>query len=259
MTTVIPPLPGRRFRPRAALASVRRLLADPDDTVRAIEVFYAIGRGEFERGFQRLLRTPEGRRLLEERPDLLAAVRDRRTLSALPEQSLGHVYLRYLEVNGFDPEALLALNRETVDRLVAEDGLPPLDPARAWWRDRTILAHDFAHVLTGYDTDDLGEAALLGFALGQLPGLATGLLALGASVEIGRQLGVRWWAHEREALQRGRRACWLPALRYEALLALPLATVRTRVGLSPMEEAHPGGLLDDASAGFRRRPRRAAS
>jgi ubiquinone biosynthesis protein COQ4 len=240
MTTAIPPLPGRRFRPRAALASVRRLLEDPDDTERAIEVFYAIGRGEFERGFQRLCRDAQGRRLLRERPDLLARVGDRAALAALPADSLGRAYLAYLEANGFDPAVLVALNQRVVERLMREDGLPPLDPARAWWRDRTILAHDFAHVLTGQRTDDAGEASLLTFGLAQLPGLATGLLAAGATLEMLRRTGWPWLVHERAVWRSARRARWLAARPYEQWLGLPLARVRARTRLTPAHELAAG-------------------
>ena len=114
---------------------------------------------------------------------------------------------------------------------------------RTWFRDRSILAHDLFHVLTGYPTDDVGEATLLAFSLAQFGGGAQALLTLGAAVDCSRARGWRFLAYDFRAWQRGRRAAWLVALPWEELLPLRLDTVRRLAGVEPPEEAHPEGIL----------------
>jgi hypothetical protein len=60
----IPPAPPLATRWRRAFRSMRELFADSDDTEKAMDFFYAIGRREFERNFQRFAATPQGRALL---------------------------------------------------------------------------------------------------------------------------------------------------------------------------------------------------
>jgi ubiquinone biosynthesis protein COQ4 len=244
MKPEIPPPPPRQpTRWRRALAELRALLADPDDTDRAVSLIYAFGGSEFERSFQRFAASAAGRALLEARPSLLAALSDREALARLPEGSLGRAYLEYLERNGFQPDGLLAVQARVQALWQREEGVPPLDPLRSWYRDRTILMHDLFHVLTDYGTDELGEGTLLAFSLAQLPGRGQAFLTVGAALEAWRALGWRWLAYDFRAWRRGRQAAWLPALPFEELLPLRLDTVRRLAGVAEALEAHPGGVL----------------
>jgi len=236
-----PPLPPRRW-PRA-LRALRALLADPDDTERAFEFLFAVGPRDFERSFQRFVSRPEGPRLLAEGSDLARVLSDREALAALPEDSLGRAYLAYLDRNGFAPAGLLEIQARVEGRLVARGELPRIDPARAWFRSRGILAHDLFHVLTDYGTDDVGEATLLAFSLGQVRGRGQAVLTLGAALDVWRGLGAPWPGYALRAWRRGRRAVWLAALPWEELLPMRLATVRQLVGIEPTSAAHPGGVL----------------
>jgi ubiquinone biosynthesis protein COQ4 len=243
MSLEIPPPPPRQpTRWRRALAELRALIADPDDTDRAVSLMYALGTREFEKSFQRFVASPGGRALLEARPSLLAALSDRAALARLDEGSLGRAYLDYLARNGFEPGGLLEVQAR-VEASWADEGMPTLDPLRSWFRDRTILMHDLFHVLTDYGTDELGEGTLLAFSLAQLPGRGQAFLTLGAALEVWRALGRRWLAYDFRAWRRGRRAAWLPALPWEELLPLPLGTVRRLAGVGEAREAHPHGVL----------------
>ncbi len=233
--------------PRAWRA-FRALMDDPDDTGRAMDFGFAIGQHEQDAQFRRFARHPEGRALLSERPDLGAHLADRGALARLPEGSLGRSYLTYLDANGFEPLAIVELHREVRSRWVAEGALPPLDAARAWYHDRLILLHDVHHVVTGYDTDGVGEAVLLAFTLGQRGGRAQRLLTVGAATELMRQHGWRVLRSEMGAWRRGRGAACLDLVRWEALLGQPLSSVQTMVGLAPFERAHPGGLPREVAA-----------
>ena len=235
------PPPREPLRWRRAWRSLRELLADSHDTEKAVDFNYAIGRNDFERSFQRFLRTPGGRRLLERRPSLADALSDRAGLERMPDGSLGRAYLTYLDRNGFTATSLLAVERRVRERWEREAGVPALDPLRAWFRDRTIVSHDLFHVVTGYGTDDVGEATLLAFSLAQTGGRANALLTAGAAVEVWRYLGSRWLGYVFRSWRRGRRAS-LTELPWEELLPLPLDAVRQLARVEPSEKAHPRGI-----------------
>jgi len=238
-----PSPPPQPVRWRRALRELRALLDNPDDTDRAVDFMYALGTREFERNFQRFAAGASGRALLAERSSLLAALSDRARLAALPAGSLGRAYLAYLEANGFEPGGLLEVQRRVQARWEREEGAPALDPLRAWFRDRTLLAHDLFHVLTDYGTDEIGEATLLAFTLAQLGGRGQAVLTAGAALEAARALGWRWLLYDYRAWRRGRRAAWLVALPWEELLPLRLDTVRRLAGVAESREAHPRGVL----------------
>lgn len=215
-----------------AARSLRELVRDPESTEKAFDVLFAIGRGDFERQYRRFESDPEGARLLSERPSLVEALSDRVALTKLPEGSFGRAYLAYLDRNGFEPDGLVKVERVVRARWEKEDGLAVLDEPRSWYRDRTIVMHDLFHVLTGKDTDPPGEGALLWFTQAQLGGGANLFLSIGATLQLMRFRGVEWLREVRRAWREGRRARRLATLRFEELLPLPLATVRSlaRIG-----------------------------
>ncbi len=171
------------------------------------------------------------------------ALADRAALARLPAPSFGRAYLAFLEANGFQAMALLELQKRVEARWDAEEGVPRLDPVRAWFRERFVLAHDLHHVLTGYGTDDVGEATLLTFTLAQAPGRGQALLTVGAAFEVRRHLGWSFLGYDFRAWRRGRRAAQLAAAPWEELLPLRLESVRRLLGIAPAREAHPGGIL----------------
>jgi ubiquinone biosynthesis protein COQ4 len=244
-TPEIPPPPANfaKRRWRRAFRALRELIGDPDDTAKALDVSFAIGTRDFERGFQRFARSTAGRALLAERPSLAAALSDRAALERLRPDSFGRAYLEYLDASGFRATGLLELQNETQARWERDDDLPRIDPIRAWYRDRVTLAHDLFHVVTGYGTDELGEATLLAFSQAQLGGVGNALLTAGAAFEVFRRLGFRWIRYELRAWRRGLRAPSLVALPWEEMLPLRLTTVRRLARVDEPEDAHPGGIL----------------
>jgi len=240
----IPPSPPRQpLRWRRAFSEMRALIRTPEETDHAIHLVYALGAPEFERNFLRFATSASGAALLAERPSLLAALSNRASLARLPEASLGRAYLDYLDANGFAPGGLLEVQERVQAHWEGEEGIPVLDPLRAWFRERTLLAHDLFHLLSGYGTDELGEATLLAFTLAQLGGRAQTLLTLGAALEVWRTLGWRWLLYDFRAWRRGRSASWLVALPWEELLPLRVETVRRLAGVPDAAEAHPHGVL----------------
>jgi ubiquinone biosynthesis protein COQ4 len=226
-----------RIRPLEALTALRRLLADPDDTQKALDVTFALDGDYSERQICKLANSREGRRLLAERPPLLDLLSDDAALAALPEGSFGRAYRDHLQRYGLDPSKIVELYRSSAS-------YPDRDAAQTWLVERENLIHDLSHVLSGYGSDGLGEAALLAFTIGQQYRPSRLLLTVGASLEVIRRFGLRWLPYVWRAWRRGRRAADLVTLPYEELLPLPLDAVRRAVGIDPPEQAHPGGVLE---------------
>jgi ubiquinone biosynthesis protein COQ4 len=196
------------------------LLADPDDLPRVFTLIDALSGRTTERLVARLARDEAGATLLEQRPDLVARLRDRDALRALPEGSLGRAYLRFVEDEGISAEGIIAAAEE--GRLAAEAS----DPRLQWARQRMRDTHDLWHALTGYQGDVAGEVALLAFSLGQVRNPGVAVIVLTALV---RGLARSHGALVLDGFVRGTRAAWLPAQRWEELLELPLAEVRARL------------------------------
>lgn len=231
---------------RRAARALRALIGDTSRTDLAFEVTYALGGNSGERLFQRFLAHPDALRLLAERPALLAALADREALATLPAGSLGRAYLDFLRAGDLSAEGLVEAS-ETAER--------PQDAGadRQWFFDRLRDNHDLWHVLTGYGRDEAGEAANLAFTLGQTSDTGVAFMVLAAAV-IGPMVpevspdGVRlgwfhWQQYLYRAWRRGRRATFLPAVRFEELLREPLAEVRRALAVEPAEITHPGGIV----------------
>ena len=216
--------PGR-MQPVRALRLLARVLRDPRDTELVFELFGAVGGDDGPRHFRDFLCAPDGPRLLRARSDLVAALADETTLARLPADSLGGAYLAAMRARGFLPSSLLAIR----DRVQADTAKE--DAEHEWFYERINVQHDLWHVLTGYGTDPLGEAALLAFSQAQIPNRSFPLLLAGAVLKGPRDWRLSWPRYLWRAYRRGRRAQLLTAAPLEEMLALPLAEVRERLGV----------------------------
>jgi ubiquinone biosynthesis protein COQ4 len=242
-----------RFQPRRAFRLLREVMRNPDDTDTVFAFFEAVGGNEGPRAFARLVADPEGRRLLAERPQLVEALADEARLASLPEDSLGGRYLRLMRARGFAPSGLLdARDRGATGRVLE-------DAEHEWFYDRINVMHDLWHVLTGYGTDELGEAALVAFSHAQIPNRSFPLLLAAAAWMGPRSWDLAWPRYLWRAYRRGRRAKLLTAARWEELLPLPVADVRERLGIGPAAAWHPDGIRAGSLEGPRRTPRGPAS
>jgi ubiquinone biosynthesis protein COQ4 len=216
------PSPQNRYRPLAALRALRALARDPDDTGQVFKIVAALSGGTQRRIVQRLSQSETGRRLLREARPLVPVLVDRERLRGLPEGSLGRAYLAFCERHGITADGLIAASREgDMSALAADEQL-----VHARMRD----IHDLMHVVTGYQTDLLGEASVLAFTVAQTKNPGVALIVLLAYLRPrGPLRGGRKVV--REAFARGVRAAWLPEADWEALLARPLDQVRRELGL----------------------------
>lgn len=232
---------ARSMEWRRAWTALRALIDDPKRTDQVFEIIEALAGQSFERSFQRFTASREGRRLLVERPSLLAALSDREALRAMPDGSFGRAYLAFMESGGLTAEGLVEADEIAAER--SPHQAPQLDPDRQYVGDRTRDMHDLWHVLTGYGMDEAGEAANLAFTFGQIPSLGFALI-VGAAAILGPPSLTLWWQRYLvHAWQRGRNARNLVAAPYEELLPRPLAEVRDRLAIEPPEVAHPDGII----------------
>ena len=209
--------PCLRNRYQAAPADrdrgVRRLLADPEDTSQIFVIFRALRGRSGIRAFAGFKSSETGRRVLAERRVLLDVVNDRAYLAALPQGSVGHAYLDFMESENLSADGLVMASQEWEKEKLPAD----VEPFRNRMRD----SHDLTHILTGYGRDPLGELCLLAFInrhsnnLGQLL-----IVAMSWS-----RMPPKSRAAVIQAWRDGKKARWMMALDYEALLARPLEDV----------------------------------
>lgn len=229
----------RRDWPRAWHA-LRSLIEDPERTDQVFEIIGALSGNAFDRAFERFAATREGRRLLVERPSLLAALSDRAALRSMPEGSLGRAYADFMEAGSLEAAGLVAADEMASERL-ADDR--PEDPDRQYFGERLRDMHDLWHVLTGYGRDEAGEAANLAFTLGQVWNLGIAAIVAAGAVVGPKDVGLTWPRYLYRAWRRGHRAALLSAAPYEQLLPLPLEDVRRQLDIEPARLAHPAGIV----------------
>lgn len=212
------------FAPRRALAALAKLVRDPDDLPQVFTVIESFSGPAAAHNVRRLRDTETGARLLRDRPDITAILRDRAALARLPEGSLGRAYLAFMESEGISAEGIVA---------ASEQGRSEPSEARAadeaYFEQRMRDTHDLWHAVTGYRGDVLGEAALLGFSLAQTRNPAIALIVIAALFKSRHDPSARKLIVD--GFRRGRRASWMIDIDWESLLALPVEEVRARLGV----------------------------
>ncbi len=220
--------PRNRYRFRDAWASLQRLRRDPDDTRAVFEIIDALTGPGTDRLFRRFEATESGRRVLDEKRDLLTVLQDRERLRAMPEGSFGRAYADFTDRENLSADGLVEASN------TGEDRYAELSEDRRRFAMRLRDSHDLEHVLSGYGRDLCGEAALLTF--GQAQGWNHGIGLIVAMAYLEGDAATRRMM--RAAWKRGRKASWLAAADWEALLERPLDEVRAelRMGELPVYE-----------------------
>jgi ubiquinone biosynthesis protein COQ4 len=218
-------LTSRRIQPLVALGALRKLVKDPEDTHQVFMIGEALRGNSLARVTGRFRASPLGRQVLDGKCTLMPVLADRAALAALPPASLGRAYLDFVV-----SESLSAQGLEEAAR--RRDEMSAASPDEHALRRRLRDSHDLWHVLTGYGRDPLGEVCLLAFTYAQTGLNGLGAIALLGTFRIGRALrGQPVRAAVREGYRAGRKAAWLPAEDWSALLAEDLDRVRGRLGL----------------------------
>jgi ubiquinone biosynthesis protein COQ4 len=215
----------RPVQPVAAMRAMRRLLDDPDDTAQVFHIIRALTGRSFENLYQRVMADPDGRRILDEKRDILSVLTDRDRLRGLPEGTLGREYARFLDVERISAEGLVEASDDDPDDAHFLD-----ERARVLSR-RLRDTHDLWHVVTGYQRDLLGEAALLAFTYAQTGNHGIGFIVVIGTLRLWREGYGDVVALVHRAWRRGRRAASFVAADWESLLSIPLVEVRSRLGV----------------------------
>jgi ubiquinone biosynthesis protein COQ4 len=208
-----------------AFRSMRRLLADKEDTVAVFEIMRALNGAATARGYHRLLASREGGRIAYERTEFAQRLMDDAWLDSLPEGSVGAAYRNFVRSEQLSAEGLVEVSRT---------GQTQIDEPHpyAWFGRRTRDVHDLWHTLTGYGRDGLGEACLVAFSYAQTRGLGWAFIATVSALRARKAktypyVGAIW-----EGYQRGKRAAWLLGEDYERLMSEPLEAARRRLNLA---------------------------
>ncbi|WP_374468679.1 Coq4 family protein [Phenylobacterium sp.] len=240
----VPPRASTKLDWPHAIRSLRRLLADKEDTTQVFEIMRALNGASTAKGYHRLLATPKGGRLAYERAEFAQRLMDDAWLDSLPEGSVGAAYRNFVRVERLSAEGLAEVSRKGLSQI--EEPHP-----YAWFGRRTRDVHDIWHILSGYHRDALGEACLVAFSYAQTKGLGWALIAVGAGL---RSLKEKRYPYRKAIWQgylRGKRAAWLLGEDYETLMAEPLDQARRRLNITPatVYESIPADARDLMVAG----------
>lgn len=204
---------------RRALRAFSILIVNPNRTDMVLEFGIHVNAGTMARRVSLFYNDPGGRRLYQERRTLDSKTVDLNGLGQLPEGSLGRAYADFMRGHGITPEIF--------------DGSPEQlsEPQAAYFVQRMRQTHDMWHVVTGYETDPLGEVLLQAFTYGQLQPPSSLLIALSGTLR-GLSKRLTFPREMLAAYRAGRSAGTLSTFPWEDYMEMPLSTVRERLGIA---------------------------
>ncbi|MGV9010075.1 Coq4 family protein [Brevundimonas sp.] len=225
-------LQPQRIELLTAYRAFRKLVANKEDTAQVFEIMRALSGRSLARGYNHMLKTQEGGRQAYLAEELAHRLDDPVWLARFEPGTVGASYRAFREERGFTAEGLADEARKIGPQIDAQHPV-------VWYSRRIRDVHDIWHVLTGYETDALGEACVVAFSYAQTRNLGFAFIGWGAAREI--QSEVRSVPARRavwQAWRNGKTARWLPGLDYEALFAQPLEVARERLNIWPATVYH---------------------
>jgi ubiquinone biosynthesis protein COQ4 len=205
--------------------AIVRVLGDSTKTHEIHRVEEITGRPRFRALLAEMQQTPDGQRLLAERPELSSDRVDFTHLRALPPTTLGGAYARHLDHNGISADYQAAATRH-VD-----------DPDIAYLMRRFRQTHDVWHTLLGLGIAGHEEVIIHYFSYGQLH-LPVSVLVMAFGTMKHLVLEKRWGALRHSALdayRAGRDGEPLMPVIWEDLWDVPLDEIRARYRVHPLE------------------------
>jgi ubiquinone biosynthesis protein COQ4 len=215
------------MQPLVAWRAIKELLRNPEDTAQVFTIIRALSGPSLQNGLQRFIELPFGRRVIEEKFDLLATLSDRDTLRCHPQGSLAAAYLQFVESENLSADGLVEASETEGDSY-----------ENAWLQRyglRLRDQHDLWHTTTGYGRDELGELCLLAFTYAQTRNRGIGFIVLIGMLKMRKAIGNEVFKAVRDGFRDGRRAAWLPGQNWEALLQRPLDDVRAELNIGQPE------------------------
>jgi len=167
--------------------------------------------------------TPSGRRIMSERPILNRRTIDLERLARLPEHTLGHAYATHLKREGLDLEALTT----PVTRGRSDEANYLLMRVRQ--------THDIWHTVLGLGVGGHHEVLVHAFQWPQLRMPYSALVVFFGTIKhvLGERRTSILTQGLTDAVEAGRRAQPLLAVRWEEHLEEPLHRLRTRLSITP--------------------------
>jgi ubiquinone biosynthesis protein COQ4 len=220
------PVSTYSFKPWVVLDALRKLMADKEDTAQVFRILVALRGGSFDRAFKRFSHSPVGQRVLTSKEELIDRLSDRAYLEGLPKGTLGREFIEFLDFCGISSDGLNDAAREggAIEVKLSENQLR--------FSRRTRVQHDLWHVVAGYGCDGFGEVCNLAFSYAHGGNIGMMLMAAAGAHRYAQAFpGSRVWSAMWEGYRRGKRAVWLPAVDWEALLDRPLDEVRKELGI----------------------------
>ena len=153
---------ARRIKPLVAVKALKRLIANPDNTEEVFAIIRAMSGDSLFRAFDRFKLTETGKRIIEEKRELLETLQNRERLNQNKPGSLGRSYLSFVQSEKITADGLVDASEENVPPEL-ENQSEELISFGKRMRDQ----HDLWHVLTGYGRDTFGEVCLLWFTYAQ--------------------------------------------------------------------------------------------
>jgi ubiquinone biosynthesis protein COQ4 len=207
--------------------AIVRVLGDSTKTHEIHRVEEITGRPRYRRLLDEMSRTPEGQRLMTERPELSSEHVDYDRLRRLPETTFGGAYVRHLDGNGITADYQAAATRH-VD-----------DPDMAYLMRRFRQTHDVWHALLGIGITGHEEVLIHWFSFGQLRLPVSALIMVFGTMKH-LVLEQRWDALRHsmmEAYRAGRDADPLMPVYWEDLWERPLDEIRARYHVRPLDRS----------------------
>ena len=213
---------------KTALTALRKLMANGDDTVQVFRIMRALNADTAHKNYAKLLRTAKGGQLAYQHVELAERFSDRAWLDTLPDGSVGATYRAFLDRTGFSAKGLADIS------YAANGDVGRIEHPVAWYGRRERDTHDIWHALTGYTAEEhLGELCLVAFSYAQTRGLGwAAIAAMGALKSLRMTGGTMVLKAVLEGYRHGKKAKWLAAQDYEALLAEPLDAARKRLNIA---------------------------
>lgn len=223
----IQPAENDRVQPIVAYRAIRAIFKDKEDTGQVFKLVNALKGKSMAISMDRFRNDPVGKQIIVENRKLLDTLRNTAYLRSLPEGSFGRAYQQFLETEGLSAEGLVQASEEAPEWGSRER-------ENALYSARLRDAHDLTHVLTGYGRDPLGELSVLAFTQAQTRNRGIGVLVFFGMFKFKKDLprSIPIFRSAWEARRNGKRAAWLPAADWEALLKLPLEEVRRKLNVT---------------------------
>lgn len=218
--TMLTPPP---LQPVRALRAFAKLVEDKEDTSQVFEIIQALSGSSLRKNYYRMLGTAKGGAQAYSGIELAPYFDDESWLAQFPEGTIGAAY------RAFRAERDLTVEGLAQEAMKVNDGVEAPHPI-AWMARRLRDTHDLWHTITGYGTDALGEASLLGFTYGQVPNGGIAFIAIGAANEFRKLRQPYPYARSIwEGYRHGKKAARLIDEDYLKLLAEPLEDARRRL------------------------------